>query len=77
MTTKRLETLRIMDMTTSDLIRHILNSVEDMAKEADDRAIDNPSAHNVGVADGIDQVRNTLFAIDYEWTEMMSARSEQ
>ena len=63
-------------MTTSDLIRHILDSVDDMAKEADDRAIDNPNAHNIGVADGIDQVRNALFAIDYEWTEMMSARSE-
>ena len=63
-------------MTTSELIRHILNSVDEMAKEADDRAIDNPNAHNVGVADGIDQVRNALFAIDYEWTEMMSARSE-
>ena len=63
-------------MTTSELIRHILNSVDDMAKEADDRAIDNPNAHNIGVADGIDQVRNALFAIDYEWTEMMSARSE-
>ena len=63
-------------MTTSDLIRHILNSVEDMAKEAGDRAIDSPNAHNIGVADGIDQVRNALFAIDYEWTEMMSARSE-
>ena len=63
-------------MTTSDLIRHILNSVDDMAKEADDRAIENPNAHNIGVADGIDQVRNALFAIDYEWTEMMSARSE-
>jgi len=63
-------------MTTSDLIRHILNSVEHMAKEADDRAIDNSCAHNVGVADGIDQVRNMLFAIDYEWTEMMSARDD-
>lgn len=63
-------------MTTSDLIRHILNSVDDMAKEADDRAIDNPNAHNIGVVDGINQVRNALFAIDYEWTEMMSARSE-
>jgi len=63
-------------MTTSDLIRHILNSVDDIAKEADDRAIDNPNAHNIGVVDGINQVRNALFAIDYEWTEMMSARSE-
>ena len=63
-------------MTTSELIRHILSSVDDMAKEADDRATDNPNAHNIGVADGIDQVRNALFAIDYEWTEMMSARSD-
>jgi len=63
-------------MNTSDLIRHILSSVEHMSKEADDRAVDNPSAHNIGVADGIDQVRNLLFGIDYEWTEMMSARSE-
>ena len=63
-------------MTTSDLIRHILNSVEYMAKEADDQAIDNPSAHNIGVVDGINQVRNMLFAIDYEWTEMMSAKSD-
>ena len=63
-------------MTTSELIRHILSSVDDMAKEAADRATDNPNAHNIGVADGIDQVRNALFAIDYEWTEMMSARSE-
>jgi len=63
-------------MNTNDLIRHILSSIEHMSKEADDRAIDNPNAHNVGVADGIDQVRNALFAIDYEWTEMMSARSD-
>ena len=63
-------------MTTSDLIRHILNSVEHMSQEADSLALDNPSAHNVGVSEGIHQVRNKLFAIDYEWTEMMSARSE-